>query len=260
MPDEVIQSDNAMITKPEVLTADALKPASTDDLMEALNRVGPEDSAAARQTPSGQRRGRGRPPGSKNRTPQERLKAAQEGVKGITTEQLIKARQDKAAQVKKRAEEISVMISTDLNDHLMGLLIGAGIPATAIYKVPPAAEVVNSNYTPIGNAIAIPPNLAKSAGRLVAELEGTDSGSKVMSVVEGGKAPLVVATISTIVGAVMYANKLNKTMEQFKPLLDQVKAAKEGAARGTDNDDKSNVNGTAPITDMDVARGLHNVG
>jgi hypothetical protein len=248
---ETVRSSNAMVTREHDLGSEATKAATPEDIIRALSNVGPSD--AMTPAPSG----RGKAP--RRRRTKAQIAADNEAARKAAlppAEDVLRERREKAERTKARATELATLISGDLNDQLLSWVIAAGVPAQAIYKVPPVEVVVDTNLTPIGNALAIPPSLAKSAGRLVAELESTDSGAKLASAVEGGKMPLVVAGISTMVGAAMYGKRLQSTLDQFKPLIEAAQQAKKNAKRGTDNDDKENINGSTPVSETQVARGL----
>lgn len=234
MPDEIIQATSPAITRPEVLTEEALRPAvapkaaaSSDDIAAALGRVTPADASTTKV-----RRGRGRPPGSKNLTPAERASKAGLTVLDPKLNQdeakRIKDRQEKVARVKARGDELATQIRVELNDYLMQMIVGAGVPAQFIYengKIPLSVQR-NPDLTELGNNLSIPPSLAKSMGKLIAELEGTDGGAKVATAVSSGKLPMVVAGVTTIIGAVQYGKQVSGILEKVKPFIDAAKAAK----------------------------------
>lgn len=236
---ETVQSTNPAITQPQHLTSEATKAASTDDILRALEGVTQEDVATAPRRPGK----RGRPPGSRNLTPEERAARGRAPKPPKTPEDELKA---KVEAKRKRAQEIQGQISTELNDMLMSWLISmTPLTADVLYKPgrQPVGVVRDSPYTDLGNLLAIPDNLAKSAGKLVSELEATDGGSKVAAMTQDGKAPLVIALIGTVFGAVQYARQLNPVIERLKLVNEANKAAMQALPVQQPPED------TVPVTD-----------
>lgn len=224
MPDEVVQSTSPIITKPEVLTSEALRPASTDDIMAALDAATGPTARTASTT-----RRRGRPPGSKNRTPLQ--KAADSDP-----ELAEKLKKDAEREAKKaRAETIEKQVYGELNDSIMTLLIGTFNLNPDMIYLPgkgPVVQKKDERFTDLGNALAIPPNLAHSIGRLAAELEGTGVGQTVSGIGQNSNVGLIVAGGMTAFGIFQYARNLQNVFEKLKPILDARKAAMQSQAQG----------------------------
>lgn len=214
--DTTVQGTSPLLTEPTHLSEEALRPASADDVLAALGGVtGPTARTAAKT--AGTRPRRGRPPGSKNKSATERLRETDPAAAAKVDE--IETR----AARRKRAGEIEGQIYGELNDHLMSILMGSlNIPSDFLYLPgkEPEVTVKDTRFTELGNRIAIPPNLAKSIGRLAAEIEQTDAGAKVAGVAQGNNVGLIVASAMSIFGMVQYARTLSDTMEKIKPLLD----------------------------------------
>jgi len=224
------------------LDSEAMRPASADDIMAVLGNL--ESQPAKPAAPTTRRRGR--PPGSKNKTP---LQKAAELNPDLAAQVESEAKREAK---KKRAAEIESAIYTELNDQLMTILIGAlNIPSDFLY-LPGKEPVVtqkDTRFTELGNRLAIPPNLAKSIGRLASELEQTDIGSKVGGMAQNNNVGLIVASGMTIFGLVQYAKQLSDTMEKVKPLLDARKRYLEVEAE----EQVSRAKHAAPETDSAVS-------
>lgn len=240
MPDEVVQGTSPLIKEPEVLSAEALRPASDDDIFAALDRV-----ATNKVTPT--RRPRGRPPGSKNKTPAQKLAESNpEAAKVLEESQKREAK-------KARAGEIEKQIYGELNDQLMTLLIGSlNINPDWIYLPGkgPVIQKKDERFTELGNMLAIPPNLAHSVARLASELETTGVGQSVSGVAQNSNVGLIVAGAMTLFGTFQYVKTLSNTFEKLKPLLDAKKAYE-----ASQKEESQNGNGEphTPISDAAIA-------
>src|ERR1700688_1182790 len=111
---DVSRSTNPLITEPTHLDDEAMRPAPSDDIMEALGRV----SSPTAKTATTTTRRRGRPPGSKNRTPIQKLADSDPDLAEKLKEQ------EKREGKKKRAQEIESQIINELNDQLMTFVMG----------------------------------------------------------------------------------------------------------------------------------------
>lgn len=220
MTPDVTQGTSPAITDPTFLSPEALRPASTDDVLSALANV-----STAGPKPRVSRRGR--PPGSKNRTPAERAAATNPALAEQQDEE------KKRAAKRARAEELEKQIYGELNDQLMTLLIGMfNIPMDFLYLPGkgPVIQKKDERFTELGNMLAIPPTLAKSIGKLASELENTEAGSKVAGVAQNSNVGLIVAGGMTIFGTVQYARKISDTFEKLQPVLEARKRFLANAA------------------------------
>ena len=185
---------------------------------------------------TGQRkRGPGRPPGARNKTkipegginPPAKLildGGRRNPPKDETLEDAAKREKleaQKRQEKKETAERYATFINEELNDRLMMLVIGlidaktgGSAGADLIYKegrVPPKAAG-NPNLTSLGNAIAIPADVADSWGKLLAELTNTDSGKKIENTFSGGPAVILISAASALFSTYRYS-------QQLKPVI-----------------------------------------
>ncbi len=111
------------------------------------------------------------------------------------------------------------------------LIIGAtNIPAEALYKegkVPPKAKG-NPALTDMGNAIAIPADVADSWGKLIAELTYTDAGKNLVKASENHAVTLLVAALTAAFSTFRYG-------QQLKPYLDMAKKVQQQARENNNN-------------------------
>jgi hypothetical protein len=220
MPDDAMR---AMLPPPSIVPKDEPKPFT----------VTPRPDAAPT-------RGRGRPPGSRNRVkpveggvnPPQRMKIPPPRVNEPVDQTAAKKEEKKA-----RAEQYATFINTELNDKLFMFIIGAtGMPAEALYKEGrvPAKAQTNPALTEMGNAIAIPADVADSWGKLLAELSYTDAGKSLTKMSENHAMTVVAAAIAAAFSTFRYA-------QQMKPILDMLKEAQARKAKAAE----SNGEGTA---------------
>lgn len=201
----------------------------------------PPDARTGTRPPSQGGRGRGRPPGSKNRPkpPELGTNPPQRVVvppsRGSSTPATPDEAEAKKTAKKERAEQYSTWIVEELNDKVLMMIIGAGVPAEAIYtagRVPPKAAT-NPHLTEFGNAIVIPADVADSWGKLFAELSYTDAGAKVTKQQDNGLLTIGFAALTALFSTYRYS-------QQLKPVLDMIKqaqAAKVAAAQEQENTD-----------------------
>jgi hypothetical protein len=137
-------------------------------------------------------------------------------------------------QKKLKAEQYATYINQELNDKLFMLISGMpGSPFTAAMfykenKVPPQVAT-NPNFSELGNAIAIPADVASSWGKVLAELSYTDIGKNVSKATDNPMLGIVAAVIAALYSTYRYS-------QQLKPILEQIKAMqamKEAEANGT---------------------------
>lgn len=142
-------------------------------------------------------------------------------------------------QKKLRAEQYATYINVELNDKLFMLISGmpnSPFKVENFYKenrVPPSAAT-NPNYSELGNAVAIPADVAGSWGKLLAELSFTDAGKGLAKVSDNHMLTIALAALTAIWSTYRYS-------QQLKPLLDQIKQVQEAQAAA-----KEASNGTNP--------------
>lgn len=186
------------------------------------------------------KRGRGRPPGAKNRVkpPDGGINPPMKMSPGSPSRQPsgsdpVDNKEAKKEQKKLRAEQYSKYINEELNDKLFMLLIGASngaIKPEMLYKegrVPPKAAG-NPNLSELGNAIAIPADVADSWGKLIAELTETDAGKNLMKATDNHTLVVIMAAVTAVFSTYRYS----QTLKPYIKLIQQVQAN----AKGDSND------------------------
>lgn len=189
------------------------------------------------------KRGRGRPPGSKNRP-----KTPDGGVNPPMTVRVpggprtqtggpVDEATNKKEEKKAKAEKYSQWITQELNDKLFMTLIGmsnGAIKPEHIYKsgfVPPKVQG-NPNLTDMGNAIAIPADVADSWGKLIAEVTATEGGGKVEKMAENHVLMIIIAAGSALFSTYRYT-------QQLKPYIAMIKAVQDAQAKAAQEQDSS---------------------
>jgi len=192
----------------------------------------------------------GRPPGSRNKstiyreqqaiakepgkskivTPPPRTPAKKvESTEDVEKKEAIA--REKLAKKKARAVEIEVKIREDLNDFIMSTLISVGVPVDALYKpgMAPVPKRNNANkYTDLGNILAVSDMQASVWARFAAEVEATDSGKKVSSVVSGdSKIPLVIYGLGSLVMGVQYIRSVLPVIQRIAEANNAMKQSQE---------------------------------
>lgn len=187
------------------------------------------------------RRTRGRPPGSTNKVippsggvnPPSRLVVPSGG----NTNQPNKDTEDELARKKEekkaKAEQYSTWINQELNDKLFMFLIGASngsIKPEYIYKegkVPLKAQG-NPNLTELGNALAIPADVADSWGKLLAELSYTDAGKSISKVTDNH----MIAVVGAALAAAFSTYRYTQTLKPYLAMIKKVQESQEGESNG----------------------------
>lgn len=196
-------------------------------------------AAVDSKTGQARRTTRGRPPGSLNKpkppdggvNPPSRMNIPA-GKQPGPSEPVDNKEATKEAK-KLRAEEYSTWIAKELNDKILTMIIGAGIPAEAIYKtgtIPPKLAS-NPNLTDFGNTIVIPGDVADSWGKLFAELSYTDAGKGVAKAADNHMLGIAFAALTALISTYRYS-------QQLKPVMDVIKQAQ--AARSTQPPEEDN--------------------
>ena len=205
-------------------------------------RLAPIPQPSAPPTPSkvdpltGQpKRGRGRPPGARNRpkpveggiNPPQRLVTPTQQNPPRASDAVDKKEASKEEK-KARADQYATYINTELNDKLFMLIIGAtNIPASAFYKEGrvPTKAAGNPDLTEFGNSIAIPPDVADSWGKLLAEVTYTDAGKGLIKATENHNLVIVTAALTAVFSTFRY-------YQQLKPTLDFIRLQQKADSEG----------------------------
>ena len=191
------------------------------------------------------KRGRGRPPGSTKKVvtppggvnPPMTMRGSGPSGRQPKATDPVDDKEAIKAQKAARAEQYSTYINQELNDKLFMFLIsasGGSIKADYIYKEGkvPLKAIGNPALTDFGNAIAIPPDVADSWGKLLAELSFTDVGKNITKATDNHSMGIIMAAITAVYSTYRYS-------QQLKPILDGIKAAnemKKAEANGTSSD------------------------
>lgn len=238
--DDNILFDAVEATAPTATTPSYLDPEATKPMpppVSLADRLAQGKTAADMGEGDKPKRKPGRPPGSKNRATLAR--ESQEGVNrnspqkmvvppprqttkkddGLTPEQRHEA---KLA----RAEKLTVTVVETINDNLMLGLIAMGAPSSLIYKPgrEPKGFKEDTPYTDFAQSLVLSPMQAGFIGRFLAEMEATDTGGKIGSVVTDGKGPMIIYGLLSLAGLIQWGKGLSDTYKQFGPLLEQYKA------------------------------------
>lgn len=221
------------------MSDDSLKsmppPASIIPKEEAQFVVAPKQASAIDVKTGQPRRGRGRPAGSRNKVrppdggvnPVSRITVPSSGKRETPSTNDDSER--KKEEKKLRAEQYSVWINQELNDKLFMLLIGASngmIKPENLYKegrVPPKAQG-NPNLTDMGNAIAIPADVADSWGKLIAELTYTDVGKNLVKATDNHGLVILMAAVTAVFSTYRYG----QTLKPYIKMIQQIQASQNG--------------------------------
>lgn len=182
--------------------------------------VVPPPSTESKGTGSGRR---GRPPGSKNKP-----KGDQEVItgSGVRTRDEIDKEANKKAEKKAKAEEYSKYISEDINDKIfiaIVMLSGGKIDPEAFYLPGKAPEFKKSDprLSDLGKAVAIPPDMANSWGKLLAELSYTEAGKATTKYAGTSSLAIIGAALTALLTTFQYAITI-------KPVVDGIKLMQQG--------------------------------
>jgi hypothetical protein len=184
---------------------------------------------------------RGRPPGSRNRprVPEGGINPPQKinipnSARNTSSSDSESQKKELQLEKEKTAEKISSYIRNDINDKLFMALIGMSnghIKAEHLFKEGkiPAKAVTNPAYTEMGNAISIPPDVADSWGKLLAELSTTSVGKTLIKSGGSSNLNLIVTAGAVLISSYRYAMTL-------KPYIELINATKN--INGENNESK----------------------
>lgn len=228
---------------PVAMDADATEPYTPPAKPEGLA------GALANVPPKAAKRGRGRPPGSKNkstlareastvspkesdvRTATQRMAADRaRAAAAVKTPVDERTPEQKRAAYETRVEELAVSISANVNGHIAELLGAAGLPASMIYKPgrEPKHVQTDSPYTDLVDRVMVPDNTVESWAKLWAQVELTDIGKRLAGSGGGsGNAGLFLAAMFSLLGTVQYAQGLQQFAKEMKPMMDAYKASQD---------------------------------
>ena len=228
MSDDAFKS---MPPPPSILPKDEPKAPATASIQPRV--VSPIDPKTGQP-----RRGRGRPPGSTNKpvtpsggvNPPSRFSIPAPSRNQIpSTTDTAKDAEAKKQEKKAKAEQYATWINQELNDKLFMFLIGASngsIKPEYIYKegkVPLKAQS-NPNLTELGNALAIPPDVADSWGKLLAEISYTDAGKNLSKITDNH----MIAVIGAALAAAFSTYRYTQTLKPYLAMIKKVQESQKG--------------------------------
>lgn len=191
------------------------------------------------------RRGKGRPPGSRNKPKETELgRNPPQGFKIPPGKRPPPVEDSDSEEVKKskikaekdaRAAQYSAWITEELNEKILMFFLGAtGAPPEAVYKAGsiPLAARVNPNLTDLGNRIVIPPDLSDSLGKLMAELAGTNGGKAAGKLADNNMIGVAGAAFVAVFSGYRYYKGLQPILEQIK----QAQANQSASTESNEND------------------------
>lgn len=184
------------------------------------------------------RRGRGRPPGSRNKTTIAREEAVARGeyippsTRGSVVRPGRQAPPPRAGKepkpqivrdvekVKKAAVDYQNLIVEELNENILSVFMGLGIPSNMLYKPghEPSAQVSSNKYTELGAKLVLNPSQAKVLGRFAAELAATKSGETAAAMVQNNTAMLVVYGLLSVGAGFQYLSGVKQVIDNVRLL------------------------------------------
>lgn len=217
----------------------------------------PKEGSIAERLAAVPKRGRGRPPGSKNkatlareastvspqtvdkRTASQRMAAdrGRASAAAAAAKKTVDERtpEEKRAAYQARVEELAVSISDNVNGHIAELLGAAGIPSSMIYKEGREPKHVqrDSPYTDLVDRVMVPDNTVESWAKLWAQVELTDIGKRLAGSSGGGSgnAGLIIAGLLSVMGAFQYLQGVNQFAKEMKPMMDAYKEYQKSQVR-----------------------------
>ena len=200
--DDITPTDSPAITDPTFLDEEAVKPVS-NNLLDLLGGEKPDkkDNRVSLVTPPSSRP-RGRPPKQQYLTPEEE-------------------RERQRQLKKKKAEQYEKFIVEEVNNNILTVLIGLGVPEQVLFLPgkAPKATVVDPSYTEIANALTLKPQQARALASFTVELEGTNLGKSVVGATTNGNTALVLKGLSAAIAGSTYLFGVNKTVQRLMPFI-----------------------------------------
>ena len=181
----------------------------------------------------------GRPPGAKNKATLEANARAREGgstsfdpgarkrlrdsVEGNENQGVDKDLAKKAEKAA-RADEYAKYIMEDVNDKIfmaVVLMTKGGIKADQFYLPgkAPASKVADERLSPLGQAVAIPPDMANAWGKLLAELSFTEGGKTATKYAGSSGLATLGAALTALVTSIGYVTSVKATMEGINQMI-----------------------------------------
>jgi hypothetical protein len=159
------------------------------------------------------RRGRGRPLGSRNRVKSE---------EDTTPKPKPQTEVDKNREAKARKERINAMaqgIADSMNEQIMLFLMSQGVPSSVLYKDGMAPVKKESIYSNIGERVVVQPLQANAVASFLVTLDENTVSSDALEKLSSGTAGLVIKGCFAVGTVAIYVRGLAKAWEQMQPML-----------------------------------------
>lgn len=212
---DITKSESPVVTSPEVLDEEAKKPV-TNSLLDVLGGRKTEPTIV---------------------TPRQPKRTTLSKPQYISPEE---ERERKLKIKQQKAEEYEKFITETVNDYIITILVGAGVPENLLYKPgkAPKRQVVDSAYTDLANSLIFKETQAKALAAFLAELANTDNGKGITQSYTEGTLGLVVKGIGAVLAGGTYLVGVNRTMKQLAPFLAAMK--KGQVVRPDESEDETN--------------------
>ena len=190
------------------------------------------------------KRARGRPKGSLNkpkepelgRNPPMELGTGRSSLKEPNTREPVDKDANNKAEKKARAEEYAKYISEEINDKIfmaVVLLSKNQIKPESFYLPgkAPISKQSDERLSELGNAVAIPPDMANSWGKLLAELSYTETGKTATKYAGSSNLAILGAALTAIVTTIQYVSSVKTTVDTIQQglaAMAEMKANEEG--------------------------------
>ena len=183
---------------------------------------------------------RGRPPGSKNKPKEpdyinpsmELGTGSRSTLKEPKTREEVDNEANRKAEKKARADEYAKYISEEINDKIfmaVVLLSKNQIKPEAFYLPgkAPISKQSDERLSELGNAVAIPPDMANSWGKLLAELSYTETGKTATKYAGSSNLAILGAALTAIVTTIQYVSGVKTTIDTIQQGLAAMQEMKD---------------------------------
>lgn len=176
----------------------------------------------------------GRPPGSRNRPKdgQEPDRAGASPTRIVTPPRREPQAKDavdqdaaKKAERDRKVSEYEQKLTGEISEDLLAAVMAAtGIPSEVFFVSgkAPVRFTPNTNLTRIGQAFAIPNDVAHYWSKVLVAFTETDSGKKLTGSFEGGNAGLLFAGLMAVASTVRYFQQVKSGMQMLSELAEQM--------------------------------------
>lgn len=164
------------------------------------------------------RRGRGRPLGSRNKPKSE------EETSKVQT-QVDKNKEAKAR--KERIDNLAQTISDGLNEQIMNFLMSQGVPSSVLFKNNLAPIKKETIYTSLGERIAVQPLQAGAVANFLVSLDENTTSSDALEKLSSGTTGLILKGGFAAITLGVYFRNVAKAWEQMQPMLRARRAYEE---------------------------------